>query len=119
MVTVTNLSRGDYEIRVEGRKLGKVSAERLARGLNISSMTADGWEPGGPWDAQSDVVKELVDARDKLWMSALLGSNYNADHPARAKLDRQTRELDERLVVQQRAQARPYPYRFEIRKVVP
>jgi lysophospholipase L1-like esterase len=119
LLTVTNLPRGDYEIRVEGRRLGKVSAERLARGLNISSMTADGWEPGGPWDAQSDIVKELVDARDKLWMSALLGSSYNADHPARAKLDRQTRDLDDKLVAQQRAQARPYPYRFEIRKVAP
>jgi hypothetical protein len=119
LLAVTNLPRGDYEIRAEGRKLGKISAERLARGLNISSMTADGWEPGGPWDAQSGIVKELVDARDQLWMSALLGSNYNADHPARAKLDRQTRDLDDKLVAQQRAQAKPYPYRFEIRRVAP
>ena len=119
LLAVTNLARGEYEIRAETRLLGKVSAERLARGLNISSMTTDGWEPGGPWDAQSDIVKELVDARDKLWMSALLSSNYNADHPARAKLNQQLRELDERLVAQQRAQAKPYPYRFEIRKVAP
>ncbi len=119
LLAVTNLPPGDYEMRVEGRLLGKVKAERLARGLNISSMTADGWEPGGPWDAQSDIVKELVDARDKLWTSALLRSHYNADHPAAAQLDRQTRGLDEKLVAQQRAQARPYPYRFEIRKVAP
>ena len=107
LLTVTNLPAGNYEIRAEGRRLGKVSAERLARGLNIASMTADGWEPGGPWDAQSGIVKELVDARDKLWMAALLRSHYNANHPAHAKLDRQTRDLDERLVEQQRAQARP------------
>ena len=74
-------------------------------------------EPGGPWDAQSDIVKELVDARDKLWMSALLSSNYNADHPDHAKLDRQIYDLDEKLVAQQRAHARPYFYRFEILKV--
>ena len=82
-------------------------------------MTADGWEPGGPWDAQSDIVKELVDARDKLWMSAQLRSQYNANHPGRAKLERQTRDLDQKLVAQQRAQARPYPYHFEIRPVEP
>jgi lysophospholipase L1-like esterase len=119
LLAVTDLPAGQYEIHVEGRKLGRVSAERLARGLNISSMTADGWEPGGPWDAQSGIVKELVDARDKLWMSALLRSHHNANHPAQAKLDQQTRDLDERLVEQQRAQARPYPYRFEIQRVTP
>lgn len=116
-LAVTNLPTGDYEIRVEGRLLGKATAEKLARGLNIASMTADGWEPGGPWDAQSDIVKELVDARDKLWMSGVKRGNYNANHPQRSKLDRQTRDLDNRLVAQQRAQAKPYPYRFEIRRV--
>src|SRR6185503_12948296 len=86
LLAVTNLPSGQYEIRAENRKLGNVSAERLARGLNISSMTADGWEPGGPWDAQSDIVKELVDARDYLWMGAWKSSNNNAENPARAKL---------------------------------
>jgi len=118
-LAITNLPPGDYEIRADGRRLGNVSAERLSRGLNISSMTADGWEPGGPWDAQSDIVKELVDARDKLWMSGVLRANYNSAHPARAKLDRQTRLLDDQLVAEQRAQAKPYPYRFEIRKMDP
>lgn len=117
MIAVTNLPPGDYEIRAEGRLLGKASAGKLAHGLNISSMTADGWEPGGPWDAQSGIVKELVDARDKLWMGGVLRSRYNASHPQRAKLDRQLRDLDDRLVAQQRATAKPYPYRFEIRRV--
>jgi len=117
MLAVTNLSAGDYEIRAEGRLLGKASADKLARGLNIASMTADGWEPGGPWDAQSDVVKELVDARDKLWMSGVTRASYNGNHPQRNRLDKQTRELDERLVAQQRAQAKPYPYLFEVRRL--
>jgi lysophospholipase L1-like esterase len=116
LLSVTNLRDGQYEIHVENRKLGRVSAERLARGVNISSMTADGWEPGGPWDAQSGIVKELVDARDKLWMSGSLRSQYNASHPSAPELERKTRELDDALVEQQRAQARPYPYRFEIRR---
>jgi hypothetical protein len=52
-------------------------------------------------------------------MSEVMRSNYNADHPNHAKLVRQTRDLDEKLIAQQRAQAKPYPYRFEIRKVAP
>lgn len=117
MLTFTNLPPGDYEIRAEGRLLGKTSANKLARGLNISSMTADGWEPGGPWDAQSDIVKELVEARDKLWMSGVMRANYNRNNPEFGRLEKQTRELDDALVAQQRAHAKPYPYRFELRKV--
>ncbi|MBI5384170.1 MAG: SGNH/GDSL hydrolase family protein [Verrucomicrobia bacterium] len=116
MLTVKNLPAGDYEIRAEGRRLGKASANRLARGLNISSMTSDGWEPGGPWDAQSGIVKELVDARDKLWMSALLRSRFLTNHPAHAELEKRTRDLDDQLVALQRATAKPYPYHFEIRR---
>jgi hypothetical protein len=117
LLAVTNLPAGEYEILAEGRLLGKASSSRLARGLNISSMTADGWEPGGPWDAQSDIVKELVDARDKLWMGGVLRANYNASHPDQMKLETQARDLDDRVVAEQRAQAKPYPYRFEIRRV--
>jgi lysophospholipase L1-like esterase len=116
-VTVTNLPAGDYAIRAEGRKLGMASAERLARGLNIASMTADAWEPGGPWDAQSDIVKELVDARDRLGMASLLRARFLANHPQTRTLDQQTKELDSQIVALQHATAMPYPYRFEIRKV--
>ena len=115
-LAVTNLPAGDYDIRAEGRLLGKISGVKLAIGLNIASMTADGWEPGGPWDAQSDIVKELVDARDKLWMGGVMRSNFNATHPKRASLDKRASDLDDRLVEHQRAQAKPYPYRFEIRR---
>jgi hypothetical protein len=34
--------------------------------MNISSATADAWQPGGPWDAQANVVKALTDARHNL-----------------------------------------------------
>ena len=60
LLTVRNLPPGDYEIRAESRPLGKTTAGQLARGVNISvMMTADPWQPGGPWDAQSVIVKEL------------------------------------------------------------
>jgi len=66
---------------------------------------------------QADIVKELVDARDKLWMSGVMRANHNANNPENAQLEKQTRELDERIVAQQRAQAKPYPYRFDIQKI--
>ena len=116
MVAVQGLAAGDYEIRAEGRLLGKTTAAQLARGLNLASMTADPWEPGGPWDAQSCIVKELVDARDKLWMSRFMRSRFLANHPQNDVLGMRTKELDDALFAQQHAAAKPYAYRFEIRK---
>jgi lysophospholipase L1-like esterase len=114
LLKVANLPPGAYEIRAEGRLLGKVSSQRLAEGLNISSMTADGWEPGGPWDVQSTIVKELVDARDKVWMGALYRTRFLSNHPRADALEEQTRKLDATLVEQQRATAKPYAYHFQI-----
>lgn len=119
MLTVRNLPAGDYEIRAEGRLLGKVPAKRLHEGLNISSLTADGWEPGGPWDAQAGLVKELTDARDKVWTSDALRNRFLGNHPQDGKLDRRTAGLEREIVDLQRATTRPYPYHFEIRKAVP
>jgi hypothetical protein len=116
---ISNLADRQFEIRVEGRLLGKVSAAQLAKGINIASMTADPWEPGGPWDAQSDVLKELVEARDKLWMSETFRSNFDPANPAADQLHKRILKLDQQLIQQQRAQAKPYPYHFEIRTSAP
>lgn len=113
---VTGLEAGDYEVRVEGRLLGKYSADRLARGENIASATSNGWEPGGPWDAQSDAVREIVDARDKAWGGEHFRRQFNGDNPASKKLQRQAKAADEALVTLARSMAKPYPYHFEIRK---
>jgi hypothetical protein len=80
-------------------------------------MTADGWHPGGPWDCQSCVVKELVDARDKLWMGGVLQDRYfeKDDIGVRKDFARQ----DDELVALQRAAAKPQPYRFELKRVAP
>lgn len=115
LLSVTGLPPGRYTLRAEGRLLGTFSASQLAGGMNISSMTADGWEPGGPWDAQSDAVKELVDARDKLWMTGRVRALYNHDHPETAALNAQAKRLDEELVAHARTLAKPYAYHFEIR----
>ena len=84
-------------------------------GVNISSMTADAWEPGGPWDAQAGVVKELTEARDRLTAGNLLRSQFLPEHPQRDALSRQFAATDERLVSLQREVAQPFPYHFEIR----
>lgn len=115
-LAVRGLAPGRYEIRAEGRPLGTWDAAQLAAGLNLSSATANGWEPGGPWDAQSDVVKELVDARDRLWMGNVFRGQHNADNPSSKRLAREFDRLDQRLTELSRAQAKPYPYRFEIRR---
>lgn len=114
-LAVKGLPPGRYEIRAEGRLLGAWDAAQLDAGLNLSSATANGWEPGGPWDAQSDVVKELVESRDRLWMANVFRGQFNADHPSARSLAGEYTRLDQRLTDLSRAQARPYPYRFEIR----
>jgi hypothetical protein len=117
-LAVRGLPEGRYEIRASGRMLGSLDASKLAEGVNIASMTADGWEPGGPWDAQSDIVKELVDARDRLELGTFFRSRWLANHPDTGDLDAHTKEVEERLVDLQRATAKPYRFRFEIKRAV-
>jgi lysophospholipase L1-like esterase len=114
---VTNLPAGKYALRAGDRPLGTVTAEQLSEGLNIASMTADGWEPGGPWDAQSDIVKELVDARDRMLFGGVLMRTYDPNHPGKAAFDESIQKLDDRLIDLERQTARPRPYRFEIKKL--
>ena len=117
MLTIEHLPPGKYEIRAEGRSLGKVNASDLGRGINLCSMTSNGWEPGGPWDAQSGIVKELVDARDKLWGGSSQMTRYLGNHPQSSHLTSAAQKLDDDLVEQQRAMAKPYAYHFEVRRV--
>ena len=116
-LAVKGLAPGRYTVRAEGRSLGTYEDRRLAEGVNISSATANGWEPGGPWDAQSDAVKEVVDARDKLWYAGQFRSLYNSNHPEAATLATEYSRLDDQLTALARAQAKPYAYRFEIRVI--
>jgi lysophospholipase L1-like esterase len=114
-LTVKGLAAGRYNISAEGRGLGTWDAKQLAEGLNISSATADGWQPGGPWDAQSDIVKDIVDARDKLWMGGRVQVQHNDTNPKSAALATEFNRIDQQITKLARAQAKPYPYRFEVR----
>lgn len=114
-LAVQGLASGRYTVRAEGRLLGTYDAKQLADGVNISSATTDGWVPGGPWDAQSDAVKELVEARDKMWMGGRIRAEYNHNNPDSAGLAKSFARLDDQLTELARTQARPYRYHFEVR----
>ncbi len=112
---VTNLPLGAYEITAGDRSLGRVTAEALNRGVNLTTMTADPWQPGGPWNVQSDMVKDLVEARDQVWAADRQRERFGAAHPAPDQLAADFHKLDDQLVVLERATARPYAYRVTLR----
>ena len=116
-LTIKNLPAGNYTIAAESRSLGKISAEELQKGLNIASMTTNGWEPGGPWDVQANTLIELTDSRDKEWQSGVVRSRFLPQHPDNQSILRKTRKLDDELTNLQRAISKPYPYHFQIKKV--
>lgn len=114
---VKNLPAGEYELKAGGRPLGKENAEQLAKGVNLASMTASGWHPGGPWHVQSWVVQQLVESRDDLWASGSSVDQYGGPDLAevRAAITRQ----DDAMVDLQRLAAKPRPFVMEIIPVKP
>jgi hypothetical protein len=117
MLRIQHLEAGQYEVCVDGRCLGKLTAAQLAHGANISWLTPNGWEPGGPWDAQSNVVKLLVDAENNLESAASVRTRFLSTHPDRSALEKDAREAVDRLDALQHATAKPYPYHYLVRKI--
>jgi lysophospholipase L1-like esterase len=115
VLTVRGLPEGRYDVLADGRPLGSFAADRLAAGVNISSATADGWEPGGPWDAQAALLVRLTDARSEVATARQLADHYLPTHPERDALHRQADEADARLVDLQRTLVRPRPFHFVVR----
>ena len=115
MLAVRGLPEGRYDVLADGRPLGSFAADRLAAGVNISSATADGWEPGGPWDAQAALLVRLTDARSEVATARRLADDYLPGHPERDALHRQAEEADARLVDLQRTLVRPRPFHFVVR----
>jgi lysophospholipase L1-like esterase len=119
LLAVDNLPEGRYEVRADGRGVGTFTARQLAAGVNIASATADGWQPGGPWDAQASVLQALTDARHQLALAGALAKGYLSEGPLPEELSRRAGPTDDELVALQRLAARPRPYRFLIRKADP
>ncbi|EEF62676.1 SGNH/GDSL hydrolase family protein [Pedosphaera parvula] len=116
LLTIQNLPSGKYNISVDGRTIGIATDTQLATSLNISSMTTNGWEPGGPWDAQAAVIKELTEARSKMEIASNLRVHFLTNHPQMTSLISQAQITETNLVCLQRQTAHPFPYHFEIRK---
>jgi hypothetical protein len=117
LLAIEHLPDGRYELSAEGRPLGTFTAKELARGVNLASATADGWQPGGPWDAQASVVQALTDARHRLALANLLATAYLREGTMPKHLAAKSAPTDDELVGLQRLAARPRPYRFVVRKV--
>lgn len=119
MLAVKNLSPGRYEIRAGGRALGKWSADSLARGVSLASATANGWEPGGPWDAQAHAVKVFTDMRDELVFARRGMTNFLIAHPRIEALRAQADDLERSIIALQRDVTKPIEVKFTINKVEP
>lgn len=115
LLTVKNLAKGRYEVTADGRSAGTLTAEQLAAGVNISSTTADPWQPGGPWNAQANLLRNLTDARHEVMTAKVLAPFYLPTSPAVMELGRQVGAFDERIVEMQRTLARPQPYHFAVK----
>lgn len=116
MLTVRGLAAGKYELRAGGRLLGKFTEKQLAAGLNISSMTANGWEPGGPWDAQAAALKMVTDARMEIVGSQSYSEAFLSAQPGIEQIRAETKKALEQLEVLQRQYAAPVTVHFEVKK---
>ena len=114
MLAVRNLPEGRYDVRADDRPLGHWSADQLARGVNIASATANGWEPGGPWEAQAWVLRQITDARSEVAEAYRNLGDYLPGHPERARLGEQAAATDDQFIADQRALVRPRPFHFVI-----
>ena len=118
-LAVTGLPEGRYDLRADGRALGTYPASQLASGLNLASATANGWEPGGPWEAEAWALIRLTDARHELASALQAADQFSADHPGLADLHRQADGASARLEDLQRALVRPRPFHFTLRPAAP
>jgi lysophospholipase L1-like esterase len=114
MLTVSSLPPDRYEVRADGRSLGSFTEKQLSQGLNVSSVTADGWEPGGPWDAEAGVLISLTDARDQIAQSERYFDHFLPAHPERVALHTQSQEINRRIEALQRTLLTPRAFHFVV-----
>jgi lysophospholipase L1-like esterase len=119
LLTVTNLPKGRYEVRADDRGAGTFTAEQLAAGVNIASTTPDPWQPGGPWNAQANLLKSLTEARYEVLSAKADARQQLPGSPATRALAPQADRFDAQIVEMQRTVAKPRPYSFVIRPLPP
>lgn len=115
MLTVTGLTAGSYEVQAGGRTLGKYTARQLATGVNIAFATANGWEPGGPWDAHAAALAMVTNARFEIVGSENYADHFLTEQPQRDTLRADAQKILDQLDALQRELAHPIPIHFVIR----
>lgn len=116
---VTNLEPGTYDLTVDGRAVGSFAADALAGGVDIASATADGWQPGGPWDAQATMLKSLTEARHEIDQALLSGERTIPESRLMPDVRKETAAANERIEAMQRLVAQPRPYAFVLTRREP
>jgi len=119
LLKVSGLSDGKYEVLSDGRSAGAFTAAQLVAGANIASTTSDPWQPGGPWNAQANLLKSLTDARHEVATAKVHARVLLPASPVGGQLAGQADDIDERIVAMQRTVAKPQPYRFVIKPYTP
>lgn len=114
-LTVTNLAPGKYDVLAGGRALGVFDARALAKGVNLCSHTANGWEPGGPWDAAAAALKMVTDARYEIAYVPVHEGHFMKEHPELQGLQSGAGSLNEQIEAYQRRLAKPVNIHFVIR----
>jgi lysophospholipase L1-like esterase len=113
LLAIEHLDPGRWEVRADERSIGTWTAAQLAAGVNIASATANAWEPGGPWNAQADVLRALTESRHQLAQAGLQSRLWLPGKEVTTGLDRVNGELEK----MQRQAAQPRPYCFVLRRV--
>jgi len=117
LLKVKNLEAGKYKLVVSGRDVGTYSREQLGQGINISSATADSWRPGGPWDAQADLLRLVADARQNIDITVGLASERMNESDAVQEVTQRIKHVGDELLQSQRLIAKPRPYRFVLTRL--
>ncbi len=115
LLTVSNLPPGEFEVLADGRSTGHFSAQSLANGVNISSSTSDAWEPGGPWNAQANILQALTEARNQLGSGMNFANAYLKGDAFPPALQQESTSANQQVEEMQRAVARPKPYHFVVK----
>lgn len=115
LLKVTGMAPGQYDLIVDGRGVGYYSAEQLANGIDIASATSNGFLPGGPWDAQANVIKQLTEARSQLGQAAGQRIEYFGQADWSVKAGEKSKAIDDQLYELQRMMAQPRPYHFVLK----
>jgi lysophospholipase L1-like esterase len=116
MLTIANLPPGRYDLKVDGRALGIFTDRQLAASLNISSATADSWEPGGPWDAEAGILIQLTDARSQLAAGMRFLNHYLPAQSDRAAFHAQASEINDRIELLQRLLVKPRSFHYLVKR---